>query len=102
MIRPPPRSTLFPYTTLFRSPLGYLLHHRGHTHTIAGLAALAAVLVVAYRLLPAVRAMAAAGRMRLWPVITVALASHLSVDLKSTSLNTSYANISYADVWLQK
>src|SRR5437588_8577740 len=22
MIRPPPRSTLFPYTTLFRSPLG--------------------------------------------------------------------------------
>src|SRR5690348_17391945 len=24
MIRPPPRSTLFPYTTLFRSPLDYL------------------------------------------------------------------------------
>src|SRR5437763_2930943 len=23
MIRPPPRSTLFPYTTLFRSPLPY-------------------------------------------------------------------------------
>src|SRR5438876_11665916 len=24
MIRRPPRSTLFPYTTLFRSPMGYL------------------------------------------------------------------------------
>src|SRR2546430_10270904 len=27
MIRRPPRSTLFPYTTLFRSLLGVLLHH---------------------------------------------------------------------------
>src|SRR5438105_11045349 len=26
MIRRPPRSTLFPYTTLFRSPLGLELH----------------------------------------------------------------------------
>src|SRR3712207_9553949 len=26
MIRRPPRSTLFPYTTLFRSPKGSLLH----------------------------------------------------------------------------
>src|SRR3712207_6926082 len=42
MIRPPPRSTLFPYTTLFRSPPGIidrrLEGHRdqradaGHTH----------------------------------------------------------------------
>src|SRR5207248_4758935 len=28
MIRPPPRSTLFPYTTLFRSRLGPALCHR--------------------------------------------------------------------------
>src|SRR5256885_7068810 len=28
MIRRPPRSTLFPYTTLFRSGLQALLHHR--------------------------------------------------------------------------
>src|SRR5437899_9149858 len=28
MIRPPPRSTLFPYTTLFRSP-GADIHHAG-------------------------------------------------------------------------
>src|SRR5438552_14437786 len=36
MIRPPPSSTLFPYTTLFRSsrirllrPVGDVVHHRG-------------------------------------------------------------------------
>src|SRR5258705_1633904 len=28
MIRRPPRSTLFPYTTLFRSPLTSQLHHK--------------------------------------------------------------------------
>src|SRR2546427_3709293 len=28
MIRRPPRSTLFPYTTLFRSPKGAMLSHR--------------------------------------------------------------------------
>src|SRR5687768_17960831 len=30
MIRRPPRSTLFPYTTLFRSRLGWRRHGRGH------------------------------------------------------------------------
>src|SRR5258708_22346025 len=29
MIRRPPRSTLFPYTTLFRSPKGAMNSHRG-------------------------------------------------------------------------
>src|SRR5258708_31885149 len=29
MIRRPPRSTLFPYTTLFRSRFGYMLDHEG-------------------------------------------------------------------------
>src|SRR3712207_8590108 len=29
MIRRPPRSTLFPYTTLFRSPVGDVVHRRG-------------------------------------------------------------------------
>src|SRR2546426_6499940 len=32
MIRRPPRSTLFPYTTLFRSDLG----HQGHAHRRVG------------------------------------------------------------------
>src|SRR2546425_1964588 len=30
MIRRPPRSTLFPYTTLFRSSLDDTIHHGGH------------------------------------------------------------------------
>src|SRR5258707_11836291 len=30
MIRRPPRSTLFPYTTLFRSPAADQPHHLGH------------------------------------------------------------------------
>src|SRR2546427_8609420 len=32
MIRRPPRSTLFPYTTLFRSDLGALGEHRGSNY----------------------------------------------------------------------
>src|SRR5271157_6307070 len=32
MIRRPPRSTLFPYTTLFRSPLHRYLQHPGCPH----------------------------------------------------------------------
>src|SRR5947207_15753434 len=41
MIRPPPRSTLFPYTTLFRSPGGQVtiyfadLHCDGRSHDFA-------------------------------------------------------------------
>src|SRR3712207_7505256 len=37
MIRRPPRSTLFPYTTLFRSPLGLveLGERRGQAETVA-------------------------------------------------------------------
>src|SRR2546430_13084124 len=35
MIRRPPRSTLFPYTTLFRSSLDKLLEARGCTHHVA-------------------------------------------------------------------
>src|SRR2546422_8864128 len=38
MIRRPPRSTLFPYTTLFRSPpLGDVVADRAAQHRIAGL-----------------------------------------------------------------
>src|SRR3989442_5976231 len=36
MIRRPPRSTLFPYTTLFRSDLA-VSHDRIHVRTVAGL-----------------------------------------------------------------
>src|SRR3712207_7903080 len=93
MIRRPPRSTLFPYTTLFRSPgvrdgrgvfrrhsLGQvapprrsragLLSHRHAPHRIDG---------------------ASPGASELRPV-----------DRKSTRLNSSHANISYAAFGLKK
>jgi len=35
MIRRPPRSTLFPYTTLFRSPNGKETWVKGNTYTVA-------------------------------------------------------------------
>src|SRR3712207_7096143 len=79
MIRRPPRSTLFPYTTLFRSP------RRG------GLARLHAR--PAQRLGRPGRREPAAGARDLRDA-----AGHdvPQVDRKSTRLNSSHANISYA------
>src|SRR5476651_198420 len=65
MIRRPPRSTLFPYTTLFRSPLGYSLN----------------------------TARISRGRLR---------GASWAPDRKSTRLNSSHANISYAVFCLKK
>src|SRR3712207_6915178 len=36
MIRRPPRSTLFPYTTLFRSDAGHLVHMPTHIDVLCG------------------------------------------------------------------
>src|SRR6266496_6192583 len=72
MIRRPPRSTLFPYTTLFRSP-----RRRRHRALAAG-----------PLLDPAQRALrGAAARRR---------------DRKSTRLNSSHVEISYAVFCLKK
>src|SRR3712207_8999438 len=73
MIRRPPRSTLFPYTTLFRS------HHYGSVSV-----ALAALIIVYYS----------------WWVEHGL--RNLSRDRKSTRLNSSHANISYAVFCLKK
>jgi inner membrane protein len=62
------------------APLGYLLHHRGHTHTVLGVAVLALGLIAAYRLLPGVRRMPFGDRVRFWLLIAGALASHLLLD----------------------
>src|SRR3712207_8774430 len=99
MIRRPPRSTLFPYTTLFRSA--------GHP--------------------PAIQFLAGSGRWQVhdepggpvlglvaeatFPVVRGRLARHdalllytdgLVEDRKSTRLNSSHANISYAVFCLKK
>src|SRR3712207_8581571 len=82
MIRRPPRSTLFPYTTLFRSAPtanGRSVIRTPRSLVAAGTAAMLAL---------------GAGN---------ALATTLAVqDRKSTRLNSSHANISYAVFCLKK
>src|SRR3712207_8144721 len=83
MIRRPPRSTLFPYTTLFRSPDGVadLLLERLHAADVGEAAQLVGRLDFE---LPALAPLAA------------------ETDRKSTRLNSSHANISYAVFCLKK
>src|SRR3712207_8033626 len=89
MIRRPPRSTLFPYTTLFRSSHprymtarpGRSTPRRPHSRTGATPAAESC-------------------RPRRLAVLLVALRRVL--DRKSTRLNSSHANISYAVFCLKK
>src|SRR3712207_9088645 len=78
MIRRPPRSALFPYTTLFRSSAGaaVVLHHRHGFGALLGFAPDAL--------------------QRRHERMTVAL------DRKSTRLKSSHANISYAVFCLKK
>src|SRR3712207_8765915 len=83
MIRRPPRSTLFPYTTLFRSLVAQFL---GESMLITGLAMLIALAAVELGL----------------PYLSAFLNSDLQVDRKSTRLNSSHANISYAVFCLKK
>src|SRR5947209_13281030 len=75
MIRRPPRSTLFPYTTLFRSPTEYRSWAAGSS---AALSTLLATKTTGFPLLRKVS------------------------DRKSTRLNSSHANISYAVFCLKK
>src|SRR3712207_8043282 len=80
MIRRPPRSTLFPYTTLFRSEVHRLMSQ---------LAADGLAVVMVSSELPEVLGMA-----------DRVLVMH--EDRKSTRLNSSHANISYAVFCLKK
>src|SRR3712207_8115915 len=96
MIRRPPRSTLFPYTTLFRSQV-----------------------VICNKSTPAVRELATCwveiqqrdplrvmvntrGRARIIPDISFDELISVIEDRKSTRLNSSHANISYAVFCLKK
>src|SRR3712207_7582861 len=92
MIRRPPRSTLFPYTTLFRSPLQEVsvsdpsdniaakYRHRDGGHLL-------------FRPI---------GLMIVIQVVRWLINLEISLDRKSTRLNSSHANISYAVFCLKK
>src|SRR2546427_6692141 len=75
MIRRPPRSTLFPYTTLFRSVAGYR---------------------------PKARAAAAVLRLKYGDAEVAHRRDNDSIDRKSTRLNSSHSQISYAVFCLKK
>src|SRR3712207_7850903 len=96
MIRRPPRSTLFPYTTLFRSSFTYVVaqiygtgiisaRFLGIDFNIAVYVGLAGILVCS--MLGGMRAVT-------W--------TQVAQDRKSTRLNSSHANISYAVFCLKK
>src|SRR3712207_7560055 len=91
MIRRPPRSTLFPYTTLFRSPFRV----NGDTYVTDQGIRPGTTLEALAQLKPAFKA---DGR------ITAGNSSQISdgADRKSTRLNSSHANISYAVFCLKK
>src|SRR3712207_7912397 len=92
MIRRPPRSTLFPYTPLFRSPgRGWLLLGLGFA-VFAG-----ADSAYLYRL--AVDTYQPGSALDSMWVVGIAI---MAVDRKSTRLNSSHANISYAVFCLKK
>src|SRR5690349_23018676 len=74
MIRRPPRSTLFPYTTLFRSPgrIVSVVEGLGHEREVEA------------------------------PVIYLHIVERAVRDRKSTRLNSSHVEISYAVFCLKK
>lgn len=67
------------YTRITPPPLGYLLHHRGHTHTIAGVIA-QALLIGIVCCLPAIRRHVGPSHARLWTLIGVSMFGHLLLD----------------------
>src|SRR3712207_9567511 len=82
IIRRPPRSTLFPYTTLFRSTFAHAVQEA--ERLVAGFARMSSDEIVQAEMY---------GRGR-WVDATI--------DRKSTRLNSSHANMSYAVFCLKK
>src|SRR3712207_7115249 len=98
MIRRPPRSTLFPYTTLFRSQAAREVFLADPGAPIAAVAERAGVGIGAlYRRYPSKDAL-------LQRLCGDGLQAYLDAaeDRKSTRLNSSHANISYAVFCLKK
>src|SRR3712207_8468801 len=102
MIRRPPRSTLFPYTTLFRSAADRLAEH-SRKHGFAPFHTISAVLRGE---LHVARGAVDEGvellRQSLPRVAADRSGFYSGADRKSTRLNSSHANISYAVFCLKK
>src|SRR5256885_11179750 len=96
MIRRPPRSTLFPYTTLFRS----VSVRRPSLVTPLGLAD--DVLTVDAAVIGRIHRVVAAGRLVLGVGQPLVIGVLVDEDRKSTRLNSSHLVISYAVLCLKK
>src|SRR3712207_9560159 len=101
MIRPPPRSTLFPYTTLFRSLFVVFLGLAGVAHDdVRAERAVGRLLPEDLYLAPVPLGLVAAVHDLEHPVRARLNGQmeplHDGIDRKSTRLNSSQANISYA------
>src|SRR3712207_7055570 len=96
MIRRPPRSTLFPYTTLFRSLLV-----DGIPVAVAEDGTVWRLKIVGSHVLLVGRTGAGKSAV-LWAIILGLAPLVRSGDRKSTRLNSSHANISYAVFCLKK
>ena len=68
------------YTRITPAPLGYLLHHRGHTHTLVGCAVLGIAAWLLLWLIPPIRRAVAEAPSPLWWMVAAALSSHLLLD----------------------
>src|SRR3712207_6872102 len=88
MIRRPPRSTLFPYTTLFRSKLGF--DRIGLTDEGK------------FDIRECARRLHRACHDLVWRMVAAHRIQCNLEDRKSTRLNSSHANISYAVFCLKK
>src|SRR3712207_7468180 len=99
MIRRPPRSTLFPYTTLFRSAVAAELGEPGHVGRRTADRRLVELVVARHEDRPelGVERHRAHVRDRMREVDQLD-----PEDRKSTRLNSSHANISYAVFCLKK
>src|SRR3712207_7048183 len=89
MIRRPPRSTLFPYTTLFRSSIAV----DGVSLTVAAVDERG----FSVALIPHTREVTTLGKLAAGDAVNLE-----TEDRKSTRLNSSHANISYAVFCLKK
>src|SRR3712207_7180728 len=99
MIRRPPRSTLFPYTTLFRSGVRAASAQGVWRQLIYS----ADLLEVALNLWPRGRDNNLDLEGQVFPHDDIELGSFVvQLDRKSTRLNSSHANISYAVFCLKK
>src|SRR5688572_31773257 len=101
MLRPPPRSTLFPYTTLFRSPLDPFIGHRdaGSVVVLEGNRRVATLQLLLKPELAPKRFV------KTWEEFRARLdddALSKIKDRKSTRLNSSHSQISYAVFCLKK